>query len=27
MMLTLSEAEIAKLLTWERVIPAMEGAL
>ena len=26
-MLTLSEAEVAKLLTWERLIPAMEGAL
>jgi ornithine cyclodeaminase/alanine dehydrogenase-like protein (mu-crystallin family) len=27
MMLTLSEAEVAKLLTWERLIPAMEVAL
>jgi thiomorpholine-carboxylate dehydrogenase len=27
MMLTLTEAEVAKLLTWERLIPAMEGAL
>ena len=26
-MLTLSEAEVAKLLTWERLIPAMKGAL
>ena len=26
-MLTLSEAEVAKLLTWKRLIPAMEGAL
>ena len=26
-MLTLSEAEVAKLLTWESLIPAMEGAL
>jgi len=27
MMLTLTEAEVAKLLTWERLIPAMEEAL
>jgi hypothetical protein len=27
MVLTLSEAEIAELLTWEALIPAMEDAL